>query len=180
MFEQILVVVSITFFVMVSPGPDMVMVMRNTLVDGRPAGIWSSIGVLAGNAVHMTYCVLGIGWLISQSIVAFSVLKYAGAAYLIYLGVVSLRAGASSLDSVTATRAGSDRRWFLQGFGGMEAAHRRSVGSGSDCGRLDRQRGHATRRRRADGSRKSATRRGFTVGRVGRNLSRLARGAQRN
>jgi len=73
------------------------------------------LGILTGNAVHMTYCVLGIGWLISQSIVAFSVLKYAGAAYLVFLGFASFRAKASSLDSVGATQAGSDRRWFIQG-----------------------------------------------------------------
>ena len=114
--EQIVVVVSITFLVMISPGPDMVLVMRNTLVAGRSAGLWSSVGVLTGNAVHMTYCALGIGWLISQSIVAFSVLKYAGAAYLIYLGIASLRAGSSSSDSVAATPKHSDRSWFLQGL----------------------------------------------------------------
>jgi RhtB (resistance to homoserine/threonine) family protein len=114
--EQIVVVVSITFLVMISPGPDMVLVMRNTLVSGRSAGIWSSVGVLTGNAVHMTYCALGIGWLISQSIVAFSVLKYAGAVYLIYLGIASLRTGASSIDSAAARPRRRDRSWFLQGL----------------------------------------------------------------
>ena len=64
----------------------------------------------------MTYCALGVGWLISQSIVAFSVLKYAGAVYLIFLGVVSFRAGTSSLDTTTATQVRGDRRWFVQGF----------------------------------------------------------------
>ena len=116
MFEQIAVVVSITFLVMISPGPDMVIVMRSTLVGGRRAGIWTSFGVLAGNAVHMTYCVLGIGWLISKSIVAFSVLKYAGAAYFIYLGITSFRARASSLAPVDSEPPAGDRRWFVQGF----------------------------------------------------------------
>ena len=114
--EQIVVVVSITFLIMISPGQDMVLVMRNTLVSGRSAGLWSSVGVLTGNAVHMTYCALGIGWLISQSIVAFSVLKYAGAAYLIYLGIVSLRAGGPSIDSAAARSGHRDRSWFLQGL----------------------------------------------------------------
>ena len=116
MLEQILVVLSLTFLVMVSPGPDMALVMRNTLIGGRMAGIWASLGVLAGNAVHMIYCVLGIGWLISHSIVVFSFLKYAGAAYLIYLGIASLRAGTSSFDSVSAPPVSSDKKWFLQGF----------------------------------------------------------------
>ena len=114
--EQIAVVVSLTFLVMISPGPDMVLVMRNTLVSGRSAGIWSSLGVLTGNAIHIIYCALGIGWLISQSIIAFSILKYAGAAYLIYLGISSLRAGASSIDSVAVMPRHRDRSWFLQGL----------------------------------------------------------------
>lgn len=114
--EQIWMVVGITFLVMVSPGPDLVIVTRNTLVGGRAAGLWSSLGVLVGNAVHMTYCLLGIGWLISQSIVAFSVLKFAGAAYLIYLGIATLRADHSSFEVTLGDSATSDENWFLQGL----------------------------------------------------------------
>ena len=71
---------------------------------------------MAGNAVHITYCGLGIGWVISQSILALSLLKYAGAAYLIYLGIASCRAGRTSLDTASTRPAGSDRGWFLQGL----------------------------------------------------------------
>ena len=79
MLDQILVIVSLTLLVMVSPGPDMVLVLRNTFAGGRHAGLQTSIGILSGNLVHITYCVFGIGLLISQSIVAFSALKFAGA-----------------------------------------------------------------------------------------------------
>src|SRR5882672_8444021 len=98
MLNQILVIVSVTFLVMVSPGPDMVLVLRNTLVSGRRAGLQTSIGILSGNLVHITYCVLGIGLVISQSIIAFSALKYGAAAYLIYLGIMTFRSGAKTLD----------------------------------------------------------------------------------
>jgi threonine/homoserine/homoserine lactone efflux protein len=113
---QILVIVSVTALVMVSPGPDMVLVLRNTFVSGRHAGLQTSMGVLTGNLVHFAYCVLGIGLLISQSILAFSALKYAGASYLIYLGIVSLRSDDKSLDAkdVEGQRPGSP--WFVQGF----------------------------------------------------------------
>src|SRR5687768_4692965 len=97
--DQILVIVSVTFLAMVTPGPDMVLVLRNTFVSGRHAGLQTSIGILSGNLVHITYCVLGIGLLISQSIIAFSALKYAAAAYLIYLGIISFRSGARTLDT---------------------------------------------------------------------------------
>src|SRR5262245_18482005 len=87
--EQILTIVSVTALVMVIPGPDMVLVLRNTFVGGRSAGLRTSVGILSGNLVHVTYCLLGIGLIISQSILAFAALKYAAGAYLIYLGVVS-------------------------------------------------------------------------------------------
>ena len=116
MLEQILVVVSVTFLVMVTPGPDMILVLRNTFVTGRRGGLYTSLGILTGNLVHITYCVLGIGWLISKSILAFEVLRYAAAAYLIYLGVASFRSSQNTLDA--ADRAGwpSNRNCFGQGF----------------------------------------------------------------
>jgi len=86
MLDQILVIVSVTSLVMVIPGPDMVLVLRNTFVNGRRAGLQTSAGILSGNLVHITYCLLGIGLLISKSIIAFSMLTYAAGAYLIYLG----------------------------------------------------------------------------------------------
>ena|SRR5687767_14025078 len=99
MLDQILVIIPVTFLVMVSPGPDMVLVLRNTLVSGRRAGLHTSVGILSGNLVHITYCLLGIGLLISQSILAFSALKYAAAAYLIYLGISSFRSCPTRLDT---------------------------------------------------------------------------------
>jgi len=116
LIDQILVIVGVTFLVMVSPGPDMVLVLRNTFLGGRLAGLQTSLGVLAGNLVHITYCVLGIGWLISQSILAFTALKYAGAAYLIYLGVMSYRSGATTLDTGSSEGRRRNRTWFVQGF----------------------------------------------------------------
>lgn len=116
MLDQLLVVVSLTFLVMVSPGPDMVLVLRNTFVHGRRAGLRTSMGILSGNLVHITYCVLGIGLLISRSIVAFSALKYAGAAYLLYLGITSFRSGARTLDTDDLEGRQPDRTWFVQGF----------------------------------------------------------------
>jgi RhtB (resistance to homoserine/threonine) family protein len=116
MLDQILVIVSVTFLVMVSPGPDMVLVLRNTLVSGRRAGLHTSMGILSGNLVHITYCALGVGLLISQSIVAFSVLKSAAAAYLIYLGIMSFRSGSKMLDTNDVDSRPTHRTWFVQGF----------------------------------------------------------------
>jgi RhtB (resistance to homoserine/threonine) family protein len=116
MIDQLLVIVGITFLALVSPGPDMILVVRNTLLAGRRAGLQTSLGILAGNLVHITYCVIGIGWIISQSILAFTVLKYAGAAYLIYLGITSFRSGARHLDTNSIKESPRSRIWFVQGF----------------------------------------------------------------
>ena len=116
MLHQILTIVVITALVMLSPGPDMVIVMRNVHVGGRPAGLRTALGMVVGSLVHIAYCVAGIGWLLSHSILAFGLLKYAGAAYLIYLGVSSLRASAVSLKSSIGMTAKSPSPWFLQGF----------------------------------------------------------------
>jgi RhtB (resistance to homoserine/threonine) family protein len=112
--DKILVIISVTSLVMVIPGPDMILVMRNTLVRGRGAGLQTSVGILSGNMIHITYCVLGLGLIISKSIVVYSTLKYAGAAYLVYLGVMSIRAGAQSLDTNDVDDRLS-RTWFVQG-----------------------------------------------------------------
>jgi RhtB (resistance to homoserine/threonine) family protein len=116
MLEQILVIVSVTALVMVIPGPDMVLVLRNTFAGGRGAGLRTSAGVLCGNLVHITYCLLGIGLIISQSIQAFSTLKYAAAAYLIYLGVMSVRSGAKTVDTNQLDVRRPTSAWFVQGF----------------------------------------------------------------
>lgn len=114
--DQILVILSVTTLVMVTPGPDMILVLRNTFVGGRGAGLQTSAGVLSGNLVHITYCMLGIGLIISQSILAFSMLKYSGAAYLVYLGVMSFRSRDQTLDTSDIDRRRPNSAWFVQGF----------------------------------------------------------------
>ena len=69
-----------------SPGPDFILVTKNTLETSRRAGVFTAIGLGLGILVHVSYSLLGIGLLISQSIVFFNTIKWIGAAYLIYLG----------------------------------------------------------------------------------------------
>ena len=76
----------------VSPGPDFAMVLRQSISHGRKAAIYTSAGIATAILVHGTYTLLGLGLIISQSIVLFSFLKYAGAAYLIWLGVKAIMA----------------------------------------------------------------------------------------
>ena len=116
MLDQAVVIIGVTVLVLFSPGPDMVIVMKNTISAGRRGGLLTSAGILTGNLVHITYCVIGIGLLISQSIVAFSILRYAGAAYLVYLGIATMFAGNTNLEKAVNKTGATTRGWFLQGF----------------------------------------------------------------
>jgi len=78
----------------ISPGPDFAMVLRQSITHGRQTAIFTSLGIASAILIHGTYTVLGLGLIVSQSIFLFSVLKYAGAAYLIWLGIGALRAPA--------------------------------------------------------------------------------------
>jgi RhtB (resistance to homoserine/threonine) family protein len=74
------------------PGPDFAFVVKNTLMYSRRSGIFTSLGIATAALVHITYCALGLAIVISKSLVLFTIIKYIGAAYLIYLGVQSLLA----------------------------------------------------------------------------------------
>lgn len=75
-----------------SPGPDFAIVVRESVAFGRRAGIFTALGVGAGIFVHVAYSLLGIGLIVSQSIVLFNALKWLAAAYLLYIGIKALRA----------------------------------------------------------------------------------------
>lgn len=98
-----LVLVGVFGAAVMSPGPDFVVSVRNSLLYGRRAGIFTAIGFGLGVAVHASYAVLGIGALIAHSLVLFNIIKYAGAAYLIYLGIQSLRSKGASAAAVEAS-----------------------------------------------------------------------------
>ena len=87
-----LAVATITILAVISPGADFAMVTRNSMVLSRRAGVLTATGISLGVLVHVAYSMAGIGLLISKSIVLFSLIKFAGAAYLIYLGITLLRA----------------------------------------------------------------------------------------
>jgi RhtB (resistance to homoserine/threonine) family protein len=74
-----------------SPGPDFAMVLRQSLTHGRRTAVWTSIGIGTAISLHVTYTLLGVGFLLKSSPLAFTLLKYAGAAYLGWIGVEALR-----------------------------------------------------------------------------------------
>jgi len=101
------------------PGLDFAMVLRQSIAHGRAAALATSAGIASSILVHGTYTILGIGFVISQSILLFNLLKFAGALYLLWIGIDAFRApppAAPTLSDENATRTISLRQAFVQGF----------------------------------------------------------------
>jgi RhtB (resistance to homoserine/threonine) family protein len=97
-FATWLTVFTVGVFIVLSPGPNWAVTIKNSLVS-RKHGFLTVAGMAAGSLVHIAYCLVGIGVVISQSIVVFNLLKWVGALYLLYLGVKSLMAQKRTADS---------------------------------------------------------------------------------
>ena len=83
---------AVSAIMIVTPGPDTALTIRNTLMGDRRAGVFSAIGVSAGQAVWTLATATGIAALLAASEPAFLAVKIAGSAYLIWLGVQALAA----------------------------------------------------------------------------------------
>ncbi|QQR78882.1 MAG: LysE family transporter [Candidatus Moraniibacteriota bacterium] len=93
----------IAFLAAVSPGPDFIVVAKNSL-NARKIGLMTALGVGLGILVHVAYSLLGIGLIISQSIILFSIIKYVGAAYLLYLGIQLVRTKKESFKEISVEK----------------------------------------------------------------------------
>jgi threonine/homoserine/homoserine lactone efflux protein len=99
----------------VAPGPDSLYVLARGIGQGRRAGAISALGTSTGLLVHTTAAALGLAVLLQTSIVAYTIIKVVGAAYLIYLGIKTFLTRQSVLVTPTASKP-SWRRMYLQGM----------------------------------------------------------------
>ena len=114
---HLLVFIGVAAIVIVIPGPDTAVVTKNVLLHGRRAGLGTSVGVSAGLAIWTIAAAIGVASLVRASEVAFTVLKLAGAAYLVWLGVQALRAaGREPAEDQTARSAGAAAMTARGGF----------------------------------------------------------------
>ena len=107
--------VTASLAVIVAPGPDNVYVLTRGIAQGREVALASAWGMCSGLLFHTTLAAIGLSTLLAQSAVAFSIVKHAGAAYLVYLGV---RAFLSREDAPSAeeTPAVKLRSYFFRGL----------------------------------------------------------------
>lgn len=117
-WTEFLTVALVHLLAVASPGPDFAIVLRESVSNGRHAGIWTALGVGSGILLHVGYCLLGIGLIVSQSIVLFNLLKWLAAAYLIYIGIRALQARPADPASaeLAPLAARSPRAAFARGF----------------------------------------------------------------
>jgi RhtB (resistance to homoserine/threonine) family protein len=109
------------FLLNVTPGPDTAYIVGRSVAQGRSAGLVSALGISAGCCVHSLACAFGLTALLAASATAFTVVKFVGAIYLVYLGVRLILAKAApapvkaeAVPGATAPRP--LRQLFLQGF----------------------------------------------------------------
>ena len=121
--QQLLVFIAAGWLLNLTPGPDVLYIVSNALRSGARAGLVAGLGITAGCFVHVAAAAVGVGALLAASATAFTVLKWVGAAYLLWMGVRMLfsRAGGSNGAAIAAAQsalsaAASLRSVFLGGF----------------------------------------------------------------
>ena len=83
---EFFILTSVAALMIISPGPDFAIVVKNSLVHGRASGVYTALGIAIANLCHVAVNLFGIGLVIAQSSVAFTLMKILGAGYLLYLG----------------------------------------------------------------------------------------------
>jgi threonine/homoserine/homoserine lactone efflux protein len=99
----------------ITPGPDMLYVLGRSLAQGRRGGLVAALGIGAGTLIHIGFAAVGLSALLMTSALAFTIVKWVGAVYLMYLGARLLR-GHDALAADKALPAVSLRRAFAQAF----------------------------------------------------------------
>src|SRR5437588_2810451 len=114
---RLLAFIATAFVVIVIPGPSVVFVVGRALASGRRVAVFSVLGNAAGEYAQVLAIAFGIGALVEQSVVAFTVLKLLGGCYLLYLGLKTFRQRKSLARALTASgQAPTGRVSFAEGF----------------------------------------------------------------
>jgi threonine/homoserine/homoserine lactone efflux protein len=115
-FNELLLFAGAALVMVLTPGPNMIYLISRSICQGRRAGVVSLLGVVAGFLVHMFAAAAGLTALFMAIPLAYEVLKWAGAAYLLYLAWQAVRPGARSPFEARALPIDPPRRLFLMGF----------------------------------------------------------------
>jgi threonine/homoserine/homoserine lactone efflux protein len=114
--HELLLFMTAAIVLLIIPGPAVLYIVARSVDQGRKAGLASSSGIASGGLVHVVAAALGLSALLASSATAYSFVKYAGAAYLIYLGIRKLREQSAPTDLVKHVEPSSLRRIYAQGI----------------------------------------------------------------
>lgn len=110
-FFTLLTVASVTILAVLSPGPNFVVITKNALIHSRRAGVYTALGVVAGNAIYVMAGALGFTALVAQSEQLFLLVRYLGAAYLLYLGAALIFSTRKPAEGMHVQQHGSTDRF---------------------------------------------------------------------
>ena len=91
LYLQFISIATIHLFAVMSPGPDFIIIVRQSISSGRRSALITSLGIGAGILMHITLCIFGLGMIIKESGLLFKVIQIIGSLYLAYLGVISIK-----------------------------------------------------------------------------------------
>jgi threonine/homoserine/homoserine lactone efflux protein len=112
---QLLAFTAAALLLAVIPGPGMLYVLARSLSAGRSVGIRSSVGTAIGGTIHVVAAAVGLSAVLASSATAFAVVKYIGAAYLLWLGLQTIRSAGTSPPSPDKADGGLDKDALRQG-----------------------------------------------------------------
>lgn len=112
--SNLLVFIGASAALAIAPGPDNIFVLTQSAIKGKVAGLVVTLGLCTGLLVHTTLVAFGVAAVFAASALAFRLLKFAGAAYLLYLAWGAFRAGSSAIKGEDVSL--SLRRYYLRGI----------------------------------------------------------------
>jgi len=116
MFSIILPILGIHLLALISPWPSTILIIKNSLWNSRKAGLATALGIGLGESIHVLYSILGLGFIISQSILALNTIKYAWALYLLYLAYKLFQSKGAKVTDIKQEKSLSPKQGVVQGF----------------------------------------------------------------
>lgn len=112
--ENFYLFLSVSILINLSPGPDMLYTAARSLSQGTKAGLLSTLGIFTGCLFHISLAVFGLSKIIEESVLLFSIIKYTGAAYLVYLGIKAFLRKNNNEPRIARLSVLSNRKIFFQ------------------------------------------------------------------
>jgi threonine/homoserine/homoserine lactone efflux protein len=114
MFANIIAFIGSVIVITLTPGPDIIFSITQGLVHGKRAGVTTALGLACGNIVHLMLALIGVAVIFKTNILAFTILKYFGVLYLLYLAIQSYRHRHSNFHF--GNRPKLEKNLFWRGF----------------------------------------------------------------